>query len=151
MLYIAGESIAIIMSPSDALQVYKDEASFAFDYFIDTVYKGVGNVSDEANIILWRTPKEGFSSLHPNPKGKVLVHTGNALLHKQLLQPQPLQELSEKVLNYIEGNLRWDSFSDTSVLSSSADSKVVSLHCWCRDVLLEAQTRAFFWRVPRGT
>lgn len=144
MLHIAGKRVAVITSPSDVSQVFNDNTSFSFDPFIDSIYKGVGNVSDEANVILWRTPEEGFTSLHPNPKGQVLVHTGNALLHKQLLGPQELEELSEKVLGYIEGTMRWQSFFQTSILSSSSDTKVVSLHCWCRDVLIEAQSRAFF-------
>ena len=144
MLYVAGERILVLMSPSDASQVFRDESSFAFDSFIDMVYRGVGNVSDEANRILWRTPKEGFTSLHSNPHGKVLVHTGNALLHKQLLTPSYLQELTKKVTVYIEDNMQWESFFDTSVLSSNADTKIVSLHCWCRDVLIEAQNRAWF-------
>ena len=144
MLYLAGERIAVITSPIDAKQVFKDEKSFAFDPFIDTIYSGVANVSGEGNHILWRTVKEGFTSLHPNPKEKVLVHTGNALLHKQLLQPQCLQELTERVISYIEGSTQWDSFFETSVLSSTIDMKIVSLHCWCRDVLIEAQSRAFF-------
>jgi hypothetical protein len=106
MLYVVGEKVAVVLSPADALQVFKDDASFAFDPFIDTIYRGVAKVSDEANIILWRTPKEGFTSLHPNPKDSVLVHTGNALLHKQLLQPECLQQLTEKVLCYIEQTIR---------------------------------------------
>lgn len=144
MLYVAGESIAVVLSPTDAAKVYKDEKPFSFDPFIDTIYRGVANVSAGGNTILWRTPKEGFTSLHPNPKEKVLVHTGNALLHKQLLNPLELQELTERVLSYIERTTRWDSFFETSILSSHADAKVVSLHCWCRDVLIEAQSRTFF-------
>ena len=144
MLYVAGEKIVVIMSTSDATQIFKDESSFSFDPFIDMIYRGVANVSDEGNDILWRTPKEGFISLHPNPKEKVLVHTGNALLHKQLLELDSLRELTEKVLSYIDETTQWDTFFPTSVLSSTPDTKVVSLHCWCRDVLLEAQSRAFF-------
>lgn len=144
MLCVAGEGIAVITSPTDASQIFKDDTSFSFDPFIDSIYRGVANVSNRGNTILWRTPKEGFTSLHPNPKEEVLAHTGNALLHKQLLQRQPLQELTGMVVSYIEATTRWDSFFETSVLSSSADTKVVSLHCWCRDVIIEAQTRAFF-------
>ena len=144
MLYVAGEKIAVVMSPNSASQVFKDEVSFAFDPFIDTVYRGVANVSDEGNVVLWRTTQEGFTSLFPNPKNKVLVHTGNALLHKQLLQPQLLQELTAIVLGHIEETTRWNLFFDTSVKASSRNTKIVSLHCWCRDVLIEAQSRAFF-------
>ena len=142
MLYVVGERILVLMSPSDASQVFKDESSFAFDSFINMVHRGVGNVSDEAKI-LWCTPKEGFTSLHLNPHGKVLVHTGNALLHKELLTPSCLQEFTGKVIGYIEDNMMWESFFDTGVLSSNANTKIVSLHCWCRDVLIEAQNRAW--------
>ena len=140
MLCVLGQNVAVLQSPADASQVFKDIVSFAFNSFIDSIYRCVGNVSEEANRILWRTPKDGFVSLHPNPKENVLIHTGNALLHKQLLQPEALQELSEKVLDFIEYSMRWHSFFDTSILSSNADTKVVSLHYWCRDVLIGAQT-----------
>lgn len=144
MLTVAGERIAVLTSPSEASQIFRDESTFAFDPFIDTVYRGVANVSDKGNSLLWRTPKEGFISLHPNPKNKVLVHTGNALLHKQLLEPRSLHELTVKVLSYAEETMQWDSFFESSVMASTADLKVVSLHCWCRDVLIGAQSRAFF-------
>ncbi|KAI4141325.1 MAG: hypothetical protein LQ341_003545 [Variospora aurantia] len=87
---------------------------------------------------------DGFKSPHPKPKSHVLVHTGNALLHKLLLDPTRLQQLTEKVLNLVYESMRWDTFFKNSIMSSSADTKVVSLHCWCRDVLLEAQSQAFF-------
>lgn len=144
MLHLAGQKIAVILSPTEASQIFKDDYSFSFDPFIDMIYRGVANVSDNANVLLWRSTKDGFTSLYPNPKEQVLVHTGNALLHKQLLQSQYLQTLTELVLGYIEENTQWDSFPRTTVLSSKEDLKVVSLHCWCRDVLIGAQSRAFF-------
>lgn len=106
MLLIAGKKFAVILSATEASQVFKDEASFSFDPFIALIYKGVADVSDQGNTILWRTPKEGFTSLHPNPKEKVVVHTGNALLHQQLLKPERLRELTERVLSYIEETTR---------------------------------------------
>ncbi|KAL8969942.1 MAG: hypothetical protein Q9197_004074 [Variospora fuerteventurae] len=133
MLYVAGQKILVILSPHDALKVFKDTTSFAFDPFIDRLYRGTANVSNEAHSVLWRTPQDGFKSLNPNPKSDVL-----------LLDPTRLQQLTEKVLNLVNELLRWDTFFKSSVISSSADTKVVSLHCWCRDVLLEAQSQAFF-------
>lgn len=128
--------------------IFKNDDNYSFDPFIDLVYQGVGNVSEGANAILWRKPSEGFTSLHPNPKQNVLVHTGNALLHKQILTPAPLHDLLSKVLTYIDRTMRWDTFFPTTVISDintpGAAAKVVSLHRWCRDVLIEAQTRVFF-------
>ncbi|KAL9594940.1 MAG: hypothetical protein Q9219_006746 [cf. Caloplaca sp. 3 TL-2023] len=144
MLCVAGQTILVILSPKDASAVFKDDSSFAFDPFIDMLYRGVANVSAQANAVLWRKPEDGFKSLHPNPKGNVLVHTGNILLHKQLLDPDRLNELTERVLSQVAHTMQWDTFFASSILSSNADTKVVSLHCWCRDTFLGAQSRAFF-------
>ncbi|KAL2009606.1 hypothetical protein VTN00DRAFT_5413 [Thermoascus crustaceus] len=144
MLHVAGKDMAVFTAPSQVTQIFKDNNSYSFDPFMDMVYDDVGNVSREAKLILWRTPAEGFVSLHPNPKQQVLVHTGNGLLHKQLLQPDAMQDLLVKVLVYINNTMQWDSFYETTVLASNADEKVVSLHCWCRDVLIEAQNRTWF-------
>lgn len=72
------------------------------------------------------------------------MHTGNELLHKQLLQPEQLQKLSGVVLKYIEENTRWETFLESSVIASNTDVKVVSLHKWCLNVLTTSQTKAFF-------
>ncbi|PQE28279.1 cytochrome P450 protein [Rutstroemia sp. NJR-2017a BBW] len=48
------------------------------------------------------------------------------------------------VLKYIEEGTRWDGFSESNIIASNANQKVVSLHCWCRDILITSQTRAFF-------
>ena len=144
MLRVAGQDIAVLPNHADASQVFNDESSYAFDPHIDNIYRGVANMSESALQILWRSPSEGFISLHPNPKQWPLVHTGHALLHKQLQSPDALPKLTETVLGFIEEHLRWGNFFSSSVLSSGTDEKVVSLHCWCRDVLVEAQSRAFF-------
>ncbi|KAI1074866.1 cytochrome P450 [Whalleya microplaca] len=143
-LQVAGQKIIIVTNPKQVADIFKDDHNFSFDPFIDLVYRGVGNVSEAANTILWRKPSEGFVSLHPNPKQNVLVHTGNALLHKQILTPGSMYDLLGKVLTYIDQGMHWDTFFPTSVISETHEAKVVSLHRWCRDVLIEAQTRVFF-------
>ena len=144
LLYAAGESILIVMDHENADQVFKDTESFSTNGMFDAIYRGVANVSDAAHKVLWRKPSEGFTSLFPNPKGKVLVHTGNDLLHKQILQPEPGQDLTERVMSYIEQTMRWETFFGPTILAQDSDTKVISLHGWCRDVLIEAQSRAFF-------
>lgn len=144
MLHIAGQDLAVFTTPSQVTRILNDNHSYSFDPYIDLIYATVGNVSGEAKGILWRTPAEGFMSLHPNPKKEVLVHTGNRLLHKQLMQSDAMQDLVGKVLLSMHHAMQWDSFYDTTVLASNANEKVVSLHCWCRDVLVEAQNKTFF-------
>ena len=101
-------------------------------------------MSPRALSILWRTPSQGSKSLQPNPSGKCLVHLGNALLHKQLLDPTRLDDLTHKVLSHIDAATHWDSLPATSILASNSDVKILSLHNWCRDVLVTGQNRAFF-------
>ena len=144
LLYAFGEKILVVIDPKLADQVFKDADSYSTDPMFDAIYRGVANVSQEGHKTLWRKPSEGFVSLHPNPKKMVLVHTGYDLLHKQILQPQLGQDLTERVMSYVEQTMRWDSFFDATILAQNLDVKVVSLHNWCRDVLVEAQSRAFF-------
>ena len=144
MLYAMGKKILVVIDPGLADQVFKDVDSYSTDPMFDAIYRGVANVSQEGHKTFWRKPSEGFVSLHPNPKKKVLVHTGYDLLHRQILQPQPSQDLTERVMGYIEQTMRWDSFFDATIPAQNPDVKVISLHHWCRDVLVEAQSRAFF-------
>ena len=141
---MVGESILVVMSHQDAEHVFNDSASYSTDAMFDTIYRGVANVSEDAHKVLWRRPSEGFVSLHPNPKENVLVHTGNNLLHKQILQSGPRQMLTEQVMCFIERSMRWETFTNSTKLAEMPDTKVVSLHGWCRDVLIGAQSRAFF-------
>lgn len=106
----------------------------------------MGNISNTTLTLLWRKVCDGFVSLHPNPKQKVLVHTGRELLHKQLLSLAPSRDLLEKFAASMEHNMKWDEFAPTSIIGQPADStvKVVSLHCWCRDVTIGSQTDVFF-------
>ncbi|KAF7863255.1 hypothetical protein EAF04_007337 [Stromatinia cepivora] len=84
-----------------------------------------------ANELLWRTPKRRFRfSLAQSKKADSIF----ALF----------QELFGIILKYIEEGTRWDSFSGSDVIASNVKTKVASLHCWCRDILITSQTRAFF-------
>jgi hypothetical protein len=137
ILYVADQDIAVFTLSSQIPRIFKYDNSYGFDPFIDMVYSGVSNVSRKAKTILWQAPAEGFVSLYPNPKQQVLVHTGNNLLHKQLLQPDTMQAVLVKVLVYINNAMQWDSFYDTTVLASNGDERVVSLYFWCRNVLIK--------------
>ena len=133
-----------MIDPKLADQVFKDVESYSTDSMFDTIYRRVADVSRKGHKTLWRKPSEGFVWLHPNSKKEVLVHTGYDLLHKQVLQPQPGQDLTERVIDHIEQTMRWDCFFDATILAQNPDAKVFSLHYWCRDVLVEAQSWALF-------
>ena len=140
MLYAAGGKILVVIDPKLADQVFKDVDSYSTDSMFDAIYRGVADVSREGHKTLWRKPSEGFVSLHPNPQKELLVHTGYDLLHKQILQPQPGQDLTERIMGHIEPTMRWNCFFNATILAQNPDVKVFSLHYWCRDVLVEAQS-----------
>ncbi|KAK6829637.1 hypothetical protein PG987_010221 [Apiospora arundinis] len=149
-LHVMGRDIVIVSDPAEQSLIYKDSSSYSINGSIDMIYKCAGEVSPDAHKNLWHGPEDGFQSLHPNPKGQVLVHMGYSLLHKQLLQPEKSQELIQKNVSYIEQYTGSGAFFDTSVLASNAKGdQVVSLHKWCLEVLIESQTRIFFGKTFR--
>ena len=76
MLTVAGERIAVLTSPSGASQIFRDESTFAFEPFIDIVYRGVANVSNKGNSLLWLTPKEGLIYFIRIPETRSLCMQG---------------------------------------------------------------------------
>lgn len=136
----------MITDPKQKSEIFRDNETYSFEPFINVVYKRVGNVSDESLAILWRKTSEGFVSLHPNPKNKVLVHTGKDLLHKQLLSPNLFQDLLRKVTTNVEQNMQLEAFTQAAVIKEKDNgaTKLVSLHRWCRDVTIGSQTCSFF-------
>ncbi|KAK8093350.1 cytochrome P450 [Apiospora hydei] len=148
-LYAYAElHMIVVTNPKHKAEIYKNNEAYSYDPFINLAYKRVGNVADTSLDLLWRKVSEGFTSLHPNPKHKVLVHTGIDLFYKQLLSPGPFLDLVDTVAPNIERRLRWDNFAPTTVMNevdaAAEPTKVVSLHRWVRDVAIGAQTCSFF-------
>ncbi|KAI0968462.1 cytochrome P450 [Xylaria arbuscula] len=145
-LRVAGQQLIVVTHPKHQAEIFRNNSAYSFDPFINIVYRTVGNVSAMDLKTLWRRPSEGFISLHPNPKQKVLVHRGIDLLHKQLLSPGYSQELLSKVGAMIKQNIEWDAFPRSAVIHHTVDglTKVVSLHRWCCDITVDSQTRSFF-------
>ncbi|PYI05537.1 cytochrome P450 [Aspergillus sclerotiicarbonarius CBS 121057] len=143
-LRIAGEDIVLVTTAAQISVIDKERRIYAFEPFVDLMYDEVAKVSRASKPILWRTPAEGYVSIFPNPKQMPCAHTGIALLHKQFSQPDALRRFMVQSLALVNQTLQWDSFYDTSVLRSTANVKVVSLDCLCRDVIMDAQVASFF-------
>lgn len=95
-LNLAGQMLVILTSAEHVADMYKNTADLSFDGLLKMIHWGVANVSPQGFQTLWRTSEEGFESLYPNPKKRVLVYIGNALLHKQVLSGAPLEELTKR-------------------------------------------------------
>lgn len=143
-LYIAGRSMLVVQSPRLIDQIVGDSETFSFDPFIYDWYKGLVNVSDEAQNLLWKSAAQGYQSLKPNPKGKALVHHGLELLHTQLLRNSQMETVFHAAVDEMKRLAQWESFCQTGVLREADGVKVVSLYKWCRDIVIHAQVNAFF-------
>ena len=111
---------------------------------VRTIHTAVATVSSEGLKTLWRTPAEGYNSLHGNPGNKVLAYRGADILHEQVLPGQHLEELTHRFLGHLETSTRWDSFTSKYTLASDESRKILSLHSWCMNILVDAATRAFY-------
>ena len=133
----------ITTAAEDVAQMFSSDAT-SFNGIMKILHRDVADISPAGVRTIWRTPEEGFESLFPNPKGQALVHTGSNLFHKQALTPSLLEDLTDRFLSRVERGTRWDSFFPRTVLAASGDERVVSLHWWALEVLVDAATGAFY-------
>lgn len=146
LITVAGEQLCIITSAEDISAVYKNVESFTFDTFVRDVMVAFG-ASPSAVDKMWLFPSKnghGFTATVPNPSNKCLAQLTRDF-HKQQLHPgDHHRELSDKFLFYIDGSLNWECISAEIVIDDDGFLKRISLKKWCRDVLLQAATKAFF-------
>jgi hypothetical protein len=143
MLYVAGQNMLVVQSPTLIDTITNDQAAYSFDPFIEGLYRDIG-IPDKAREIVWRTPATGYKSLQPNPKGKSLPHIGLDLFHTQLLRPDRIQDTFEVAFSEMK-RLMHPSYSQKfGLLDESANLKVVSLYRWCRDCLVKVQVHSYF-------
>ena len=141
---MAGQKLYVITSSQDAAAVYKNTTSLTFDDYIRDVMVSFGGTPSAVEK-MWQVPGRGDTvPFSPNPAHKTLAHLCGDWYRHQLHPGRPLDILQSGFLHNINFSLLWEKISDNVVLSSTHDSKVVSLLGWCREVLLDSATRAFF-------
>ena len=72
------------------------------------------------------------------------THVGERLCQRQLLPGEELAAIQEVFMNGIHESLLWGRITPLIVVCSTPVTKTISLLGWCREVLLESATRAFF-------
>ena len=145
-LTLAGQTIYVLTSPQDVTAAYKDTTCLTFDNFIrDTMV--IFGASDSAVNKMWSAPSKsapGSTKRKINPLHKPLAHLGEDLYRHQLLPGKELEPLQSVLLGRIHEMLHWKAMSTGITLSHNNDQKVVSLLGWCREVLMDSATKAFF-------
>ena len=146
ILNVAGQRLVVLISPSHVTEVFKNATTFTFDSTVQTIHKGVATVSPEGYETLWRTPSEGYDSLHGNPNNKVLAYRGNDILHDQVLPGQNLEDLTQTFLGHLEASTRHETITKKCVLATDChvSKKVVSLQAWCMNTLIDVASRSVF-------
>jgi hypothetical protein len=143
MLYVAGQNMIVVQSPTLINTITNKQAAYSFDPFIEGLYGDIG-IPDEARKIVWRTPATGYRSLQPNPKDKPLPHIGLDLFHTQLLRHDRIQDTFDVAFSEMKRLMHPNHSQTPGLLNGSENLKIVSLYRWCRDCLVKVQVHSYF-------
>lgn len=146
-LTFPGQELYVMTSPRDIAQVYKNTAELTFDTFIRQTLKSLG--ASSSAIEKWIPQRHYQAESDQTVTGSILpasdfTHIGEKLCQRQLLPGRELDSLQRVFMNGIHEALLWDKVTPKCTLRSCPRLKTVSLLSWCREVLLESATHAFF-------
>ena len=84
------------------------------------------------------------SAAVPSKLATDFTHIGERICQQQLLPGKELETIQKVFMDGIHESLFWSKISPVIILRSVSGVKTISLLRWCREVLLESATRAFF-------
>lgn len=132
---VMGESMYILTSPNDVSAVYKLPKELDFNPFIKDTLVIIG--VPESAVEKMFEPRFG--------NGKTWMDTSHENFRLQMHPGDRLDSVQERMINYCDNWLRWDKVSGDFVLSrDETGEKTVSLYKWAREVLVNANSRAFY-------
>ena len=132
-LTVMGEEMYIVTSPADVLAVYKESTKIDFDAIVKGIMGDFGCTDVTISKMFERdgASKHWMDLCHDD--FKLQMHPGNRL-----------EVLQNTFLGNIDRSLAWDRIAGPMIVSSTSDSKTISLWKWCGAVLVDSATRAFF-------
>ena len=134
-------------SPGDISSIYRNTVELTFDTFVRQTLRSLGASSYAVDKwIPLHLSKEGMAhtSSSSTPHTGEFTHIGERLCQQQLLPGKQLDILQRVFIDIIHESLQWHSVTQKITIRSSPDIKTISLLGWCREVLLQSATRAFF-------
>ena len=134
-------------SPEDISSIFKNTVELTFDTFIRETLKSLGASSYAVD--KWIPPRLSKdvmdnTSINSIPLIGDFTHVGERLCQRQLLPGRELDALQRVFMDGIDESLHWQRITEKITIHSSPDIRTISLLGWCREVLLESATRAFF-------
>lgn len=120
--------------------MYKFTPSLDFGDFPRKVLMALG--ASKSAVDKWEPAAHGHITNPSSPDDNKNI--GEILFRRQLLPGNELDTLQKALLGNLHEALKWDNISSKAILSMTQDTKRISLHKWCLQVLLDSATRAFF-------
>ncbi|KAF2008180.1 cytochrome P450, partial [Amniculicola lignicola CBS 123094] len=128
-----GRSFYVIGAPDDILAVYKQPKALDFNVIIREIMRNYG--LDEAGV------DSVFDTGHG---GKNWIDRTIGHFKQQLYPGEKHEEIQDRLLGHINEALAWNKIDGPSIVEQGESEKVVSLWDWAHEVIVDAQTRAFF-------
>ncbi|KAM7202705.1 Cytochrome P450 [Rhypophila sp. PSN 637] len=141
-IHTAGQITLVITNSEQAAEILNNGDSYTSDPFLDALYRTVGGVSTTGSHKLW---KKGTQNSNANHKRTTLVQKCQDILFRELSSPIPAGlDINTKAISLVEAATRNGVPSSAEISHTEDNTKVVSLHRWCRDILIKAQMDLFF-------
>ena len=142
-----GHQLYLMTSPEQIAKIYRNTTELTFDTFIRDTLMALG--ASPSAVDKWIPPRAAMDDLHhstsvPDQLSSDFTHVGERLCQRQLLPGKELETLQKTFMEGIHDALLWNKVTPKITVQSFPDSRRISLLGWCREVLLEAATRAFF-------
>ena len=146
-LTFPGQELYVMTSPKDIALVYRNTSELTFDTFIRQTLRDLG--ASPSAVDKWIPQRQTPSNTKHTDKAFTqlatdFTHVGEKLCQRQLLPGKELDALQRVFMSGIHQSLVWGKITPRITLASYPGCKTISLLGWCREVLLESATSAFF-------
>ena len=138
-LNLAGRVMYIVTSPREISTVYKNTATLSFEEFIRPMLMAFG--ASKGAVEKWIPLLDAEKRI---TAGGITNQTGIKLCHEAMLHGERSEALQSVLLGRIDECVDFENFAAKAVLSHSPGIKRISLLQFCREVLMDSATHAFF-------
>lgn len=145
-LTLFGQKLYIMTSPQDISRIYKSTDALTLDDFMRGILLRLGASSGavqkwlpSSGVRIEGQATESSDSMHED-----YGHLGEQLCRKQLLPGKNLDILQLVLIKNIEQSLQWHKLCKHVTVYYAQEVKAVSLLSWCREIMSDSATRAFF-------
>lgn len=141
---LGREKLYILTSYQDVATAYRNTTIFDYGDVIQDLMGSFGVSRPGIDKVYAPYPKFKGEIHRYKPHPKSLFHLKSDFYHTQLHPGEQFKDIQDKFLLLIGDAVKFESLPQNTVLSSSLDTKNVSLYKLCQQVFVKAGIRAFF-------